>query len=89
MTYFVVYQKGDIVKDPMKSISFVPKTIPGVGWGGSCRVGWVMEGWGGSWGVGGHRGIGWAMEGWGGSWGWGSWRGGVGNEGVGGHAEVG
>ena len=29
-----VYQKGDIVKDPMKSIPFVPKTFPGVGVGG-------------------------------------------------------
>ena len=28
---FIVYQKGDIVKDPMKSISFVPKTIPADG----------------------------------------------------------
>ena len=34
-----VCQKGDIVKDPMKSIPFVPKTIPGVGWGGWGRVG--------------------------------------------------
>ena len=46
----IVDQKGDIVKDPMKSIPFVPKTIPGVGWGVACRggvghvegVGWVM-----------------------------------------------
>ena len=48
----IVYQNGGIVKDPMKSISFVPKTIQEVGWGGwdvSCRggvchvgVGWVM-----------------------------------------------
>ena len=43
--HIIVYQKGDIVKDPMKSISFVPKTIPGVGvgwmvWG---RVGWDMS----------------------------------------------
>ena len=58
------------MKDPMKSISLVPKTIPGVG--GSCRarvghaglgwggVGWVMQGWGGV----GHEGVGvW----WGGS----------------------
>ena len=34
---FFVYQKGDIVKDPMKSIPFLPKIVPGVGWG---RVGW-------------------------------------------------
>ena len=51
----IVYQKGDIVKDPMKSISFVPKIVPGVGWGGvgwggvgHVEVGWVMQGWGGS-----------------------------------------
>ena len=57
------------MKDPMKSISFVPKTIPGVGcvrqglgevchvgWGVSCRggVGWgVMQGLGGM----GHVGV--------------------------------
>ena len=35
MRSIFIYQKGDIVKDPMKSISFVPKTIPGCcGWGG-------------------------------------------------------
>ena len=36
-----VYQKGDIVKDPMKSILFLSKIVPGVGWGGvgSCRGG--------------------------------------------------
>ena len=46
---FVVYREGDIVKQPMKKGSFVPKNVPGVGWsgvgwGGSCRgrVGWVM-----------------------------------------------
>ena len=33
----IVYQKGDIVKQPMKKGSFVPKNVPGVGWGG---VGW-------------------------------------------------
>ena len=53
----------------MKSISFVPKTIPGVEW-----VGWVMQGWGGvdHAGVGGsctggvgHVGVGWVMQGWG------------------------
>ena len=52
----IVYQKGDIVKQPLKKGSFVPKNVPGVGWGGSCRdvvghggvglghveVGWVM-----------------------------------------------
>ena len=37
--WIFVYQKGDIVKQPMKKDSFVPKNVPGVGWGG---VGWVM-----------------------------------------------
>ena len=34
------------MKDPMKSIPFLPKIVPGVGWG---RVGWggVGVGWGG------------------------------------------
>ena len=42
--YLIVYQKGDIVKQAMKKGSFVPKNVPGVGWGGSCRGGvqWVM-----------------------------------------------
>ena len=49
--------KGDIVKQPMKKGSFVPKkcTRGGVGWGGwggSCR--------GGGGGVG-HAGVGWVM----------------------------
>ena len=39
------------MKDPMKSISFVPKIGPGVGWGG---VGHVGVGWGGV----GHVGVG-------------------------------
>ena len=40
-----VYRKGDIVKQPMKSRDVLPKNVPGVGWGGSCRGGvW----WGGS-----------------------------------------
>ena len=55
------------MKDPMKSIPFLPKIVPGVGWG---RVGWgwVMQGWGGvvcvmqGWG-----GVGCVMQGWGGS----------------------
>ena len=37
------------MKQPIKKGSFVPKNVPGVGWGG---VGWgggvVMKGWGGS-----------------------------------------
>ena len=32
------------MKDPMKSIPFLPKIVPGVGWGGSCKGG---VGWGG------------------------------------------
>ena len=32
--FFIVYQKGDLVKQPMKKGSFVPKTIPGVRQGG-------------------------------------------------------
>ena len=77
---FIVYWKGDIVKQPMKKGSFVPKNVPGVGWGWGM-VGWVMKGWGGSCrgvvGVG-HVGAGsdgscrggveWAMKGWGGPW---------------------
>ena len=39
------------MKDPMKSIPFLPKIVPGVGWGG---VEWVMQGWGG---------VGWVMQG--------------------------
>ena len=30
----IVYREGDIVKQPMKKGSFVPKNVPGVGWGG-------------------------------------------------------
>ena len=44
----IVYQKGDLVKQPMKIGSFVPKNVPevGWGWGGSCRggVGGVCHG---------------------------------------------
>ena len=53
------------MKQPMKKGSFVPKNVPGVGWGG---VGCVMEGWGG---VGCvmegvcHGVVGCVMEGWG------------------------
>ena len=47
------------MKDPMKSIPFLPKIVPGVGWAGSCRsgVGWVMQGWG----VVNHTVVGWVM----------------------------
>ena len=45
--------KGDIVKQPMKKGSFVPKNVPGVGWVGHEGVGWggvchIGVGWGGS-----------------------------------------
>ena len=63
----VVYQEGDIVKQPMKKGSFVPKNVPGVGWGGWGGVWWVMHWWGGvghAWvggdGVG-HVGVGWVI----------------------------
>ena len=38
------------MKQPMKKGSFVPKNVPGVGWGGSCRGGMdhAGVGWGGS-----------------------------------------
>ena len=41
------------MKQPMKKGSFVPKNVPGVGWGGVG--GWVV-----------HEGVGWGV-GWGGS----------------------
>ena len=52
------------MKQPMKKGSFVPKNVPGVGWGGSCRG---RVGWGGScrggvrWGVSCRGGVGWVM----------------------------
>ena len=58
------------MKDPMKSIPFLPKIVPGVGWGGvgrvggSCKgeggVGCVMQGWGGV-GRSCRVGVGWVM----------------------------
>ena len=36
---FIVYRKGDIVREPMISRDVLPKNVPGVGCGG---VGWVM-----------------------------------------------
>ena len=60
----IVYQKGDIVKGPMKSIPFLPKIVPGVrwGWGGVCHagvgVGHTGVGWGGV------CSGGWVMQGW-------------------------
>ena len=58
--YLLSTERGDIVKQPMKKGSFVPKNVPGVGWGGvgHCR------GWGGSVGGGGgscRGGVGWVM----------------------------
>ena len=70
-----VYQKGDIVKDPMKSIPFLPKIVPGVGWGrvgwgvscrgGVCHVGVGCHAGVGCGGVGGmcHEGVGWGWVG--------------------------
>ena len=40
---FFVYQKGDIVKDPTKSISFVPKLFQGWGGVGYEGVVWVIQ----------------------------------------------
>ena len=40
------------MKDPIKSISFVPKTIPGVRWGGVGHAGVVWSGVG-------HTAVGW------------------------------
>ena len=75
----IVYRKGDIVKQPMTEGSFVPKNVPGVGWGGVGHEGVGCSGveWGRVGGVG-HEGVGWVMQGWGGSH-----RGGVGHAGVG------
>ena len=46
MNNLIVDQKGDIVKNTLKFIPFVPKAIPGMGWGGGgvCHagVGWVL-----------------------------------------------
>ena len=53
--------------DPMNSRDVLPKNVPGVGWGGSCRggMGHVGVGWGGSYRGGvGHTGVGWVMQGW-------------------------
>ena len=61
------------MKQPMKKGSFVPKNVPGVGWGG---VGWVMHWWGGvggvGWGGSCMGGVGHALVGWGG-WGGVGW----------------
>ena len=71
----IVYREGDIVKQPMKKGSFVPKNVPRVGWGGVCHVGvgwggvghargWGVScrvGWGGGWGVSCRGGMGWVM----------------------------
>ena len=43
------------MKQPMKKGSFVPKNVPGVGWGGVGWVGHERVGWGGV----GHEGVGW------------------------------
>ena len=46
------------MKQPMKKGSFVPKNVPGVGWGGMGWV-WVMKGWGG---VSCRGGVGWVKS---------------------------
>ena len=62
--FFFVYQKGDLVKQPMKKGSFVPKNVPGVGWGGCVMEGWDGVGWGvGGVGVSWRGGVGCVMEG--------------------------
>ena len=52
------------MKDPMKSIPFLPKNVPGVGcvmqgWGGVCHIGWggVCHAGGGVC----HVGVGWSV----------------------------
>ena len=63
--FIIVYQKGDLVKQPMKSRDVLPKNVPGVGWGVSCRggVGHTGVGWGMSYRGGmGHTGLGWGMS---------------------------
>ena len=50
--YIFVYQKGDLVKHPMKSRDVLPKMFQGWGGVGLVGVGWVGNlgvGWGGSW----------------------------------------
>ena len=53
----IVYQKGDLVKQPMKSRDVLPKNVPGVGLGGVCHAG---VGWGGVC----LAGVGWVTQGW-------------------------
>ena len=52
------------MKQPMKKGSFVPKNVPGVGWGevGHTGVGWVC-----------HVEVGWGVSCRGGSCGWVGW----------------
>ena len=60
------------MKDPMKSIPFLPKLFQGwggVGWVGHARVGWGGVGWvmqGLGWGGSCKGGVGWVMQRWGG-----------------------
>ena len=51
------------MKQPMKKGSFVPKNVPGVGWGGvgHVGVGWGGVGHAGGGGVG-HAGVGWGVS---------------------------
>ena len=49
------------MKDHIKSRDVLPKNVPGVGWVGwgvSCRGGWVIQGWGGVC----HAGVGYVMQ---------------------------
>ena len=40
-SFYIVYQKGDLVKQPMKSRGVLPKNVPGVGWGGVESMLWT------------------------------------------------
>ena len=54
----IVYQKGDIVKQLMKSRDVLPKNVPGVGWGWGYIMKGVGVGVGVGWGKVCHEGVG-------------------------------
>ena len=55
-------QKNKQMKQPYGNMS-TERGHP-MGWGGSCRVAWVMQGWSGSYRGGlGHAGVGWVIQG--------------------------